>query len=233
MTLAVARQRKDRIYWYATGTCGVPFFVPLTLAKWERRAGFFILHFGGSSRPDTPLIDPQAAAVEAAHREIMRMRHLILCEGAKVDYVNMEHPLPHQRHPTPDQVEEARRAEACLRQRHRRTHVACMPHKPAEWPGTGRDSEGRGGTPTLNRSGRLQGKGEILLGVSYRPAWVRFPPPPLERNPPTSCRVRRHDVYYLLPAHPIRALFLTIAGTGCFLLAILLVNLISCRARVE
>jgi hypothetical protein len=110
MTLAIARQRKDPIYWYVTGTRGVPFFGPLTLAKWERRAGFFTLHFEGIRRPATPLRGPQAAAGEAAQREIGRMRHLILCEGANVKYVNMEHPLSHQRHPTPEQVEEALRA---------------------------------------------------------------------------------------------------------------------------
>jgi len=31
---------------------------------------------------------------------------------------------------------------------------------------------------TPNYSGQLRGKGAILLGVSHRPAWVRFPPPP-------------------------------------------------------
>lgn len=110
MTLAVARQGKDPIYWYVTGTRGVPFFGPLTLAWRERSAGFFTLHFEGIRRPATPLTGPHSAAGKAAHREIRKMRHLILCEGAKVDYVNMEYPLPHQRHPTPEQVEEALRA---------------------------------------------------------------------------------------------------------------------------
>ena len=38
---------------------------------------------------------------------------------------------------------------------------------------------GRGGISTPKHSGRLRGKGAILLGVSHRPARVRFPPPPL------------------------------------------------------
>jgi hypothetical protein len=56
--------------------------------------------------------------------------------------------------------------------------VACMSQDPAERAGTGRDDTGRSGITTPNHSGRLQGKGAILLEVSHRPAWVRFPPPP-------------------------------------------------------
>ncbi len=56
--------------------------------------------------------------------------------------------------------------------------VARMSQEPAEWPGTGRDSRGCGGITTPKHCGRLRGKGTILLGVSHRPARVRFPPPP-------------------------------------------------------
>ncbi|HEX8538945.1 MAG TPA: DUF2243 domain-containing protein [Cystobacter sp.] len=55
-----------------------------------------------------------------------------------------------------------------------------MSQEPAERAGTGRDDTGRGGIPTPKHSGRLQGKGAILLGISHRPARVRFPPPPLK-----------------------------------------------------
>ncbi len=53
-----------------------------------------------------------------------------------------------------------------------------MSQERAEWAGTGRDRRGRGGMTTPKHSGRLRGKGAILLGVSHRPARVRFPPPP-------------------------------------------------------
>lgn len=110
MELAVAHQRREPIYWYKTGTGGNPFFGPLTLAAWERREGFFTLSLEGIRAPATPLKGANAAAGEAAHRELKKMRHLVLCEGASVAYVNMEHPRPHQLHPTPEQVEEALRA---------------------------------------------------------------------------------------------------------------------------
>src|SRR6218665_745889 len=55
-----------------------------------------------------------------------------------------------------------------------------MSQEPAERAGTGWDDTGRGGILPSNGSGRLRGKGAILLGVSHRPARVRFPPPPLE-----------------------------------------------------
>jgi hypothetical protein len=71
MTLAVARQRKDPLYWYVTGTRGVPFFGPLILAKWERRAGFFTLYFEGIRRPDTPLIG-QRGALEASTQQFFQ-----------------------------------------------------------------------------------------------------------------------------------------------------------------
>ena len=58
-------------------------------------------------------------------------------------------------------------------------HVARMSQEPAERAGTKRDETGRGGMTTSKHSGRLRGKGAILLGVSHRPAWVRFPPPPI------------------------------------------------------
>ncbi len=57
-------------------------------------------------------------------------------------------------------------------------HVARMSQEPAECVGTGRDDMGRGGITTPSHSGRLRGKGAILLEVSHRPARVRFPPPP-------------------------------------------------------
>ncbi len=44
--------------------------------------------------------------------------------------------------------------------------------------GLEQDETGRGGIPTPKHSGRLRGKGAILLEVSHRPARVRFPPPP-------------------------------------------------------
>ena len=59
-------------------------------------------------------------------------------------------------------------------------HVASMSREPAERVGTGRDDTGRGGIATPKHSGRLRGKGAILLEVSHRPARVRFPPPPLK-----------------------------------------------------
>jgi hypothetical protein len=39
-------------------------------------------------------------------------------------------------------------------------------------------------------------------------------------------------VYYLLPEHPVRALFLAVAGASCCLLAILLCSRLPLRARV-
>jgi hypothetical protein len=69
-----------------------------------------------------------------------------------------------------------------------RCHVARMSQEPAECAGTGRDDTGRGGISTPNHSGRLRGKGAILLKVSHRPARVRFPPPPArarQRGPST------------------------------------------------
>ena len=38
--------------------------------------------------------------------------------------------------------------------------------------------------------------------------------------------------YYLLPEHPVRALFLAVAGASCCLLAILLCSRVPLRARV-
>ncbi len=55
-----------------------------------------------------------------------------------------------------------------------------MSQERAERAGTGRDETGRGGITTPNHSGRLRGKGAILLEVSHRPVRVRFPPPPIE-----------------------------------------------------
>ena len=70
-----------------------------------------------------------------------------------------------------------------------------MSQEPAEWTGTGRDRRGRGGISTPKHSGRLRGKGAILLGVSHRPARVRFPPLPIEvarRLESNSLLKRRH-----------------------------------------
>jgi len=61
---------------------------------------------------------------------------------------------------------------------HHVRHVARMSQEPAERTGTGRDETGRGGITTPNHSGRLRGKGAILLEVSHRPERVRFPLPP-------------------------------------------------------
>jgi len=52
--------------------------------------------------------------------------------------------------------------------------------------GMGRDETGRGGITTPKHSGRLRGKGTILLEVSHRPAWVRFPPLPIEALSPSA-----------------------------------------------
>src|SRR5262249_46181295 len=62
-------------------------------------------------------------------------------------------------------------------------HVARMSQEPVECAGTERDNMGLGGITTPSHSGRLRGKGAILLEVSHRPARGRFPPPPSPEAP--------------------------------------------------
>jgi len=73
-------------------------------------------------------------------------------------------------------------------------HVARMSQEPAEYAGTGRDETGRGGIPTPKHSGRLRGKGAILLEVSHRPARVRFPPLPPSKSKRSQTSVNRVPV---------------------------------------
>ncbi|MFL5357787.1 hypothetical protein [Archangium sp.] len=105
--LALTWGRQEPIYWYRTG--GIGFFGPLTLLKWDREKDFFRLHFVNIDKPARPLSGRNAAAGERVHRELKKMRHFIICQGAEVDYVNMEHPTPSAKHPSPVEVEDALR----------------------------------------------------------------------------------------------------------------------------
>lgn len=106
--LADAWRRKEPIYWYRTGGIGI--FGPLSLLKWNRENDFFRLHFGNIEERATPLTGTNTMSGALVHREMQRMRHFVFCEGASVDYVNMEHPTPSVRHPSPTEVEDALRA---------------------------------------------------------------------------------------------------------------------------
>ncbi len=106
--LVEAWGRKEPIYWYRTGGIGI--FGPLSLVKWNREKDFFRLHFGNIDERATPLTDRNAVSGAKVHSEMKRMRHFVFCDGAAVDYVNMEHPTPSAKHPSPTEVEDSLRA---------------------------------------------------------------------------------------------------------------------------
>jgi hypothetical protein len=108
MRLVEAWASNQEIYWYRTGGIGI--FGPLRLVKWNRENDFFRLHFGNIEERATPLTGGNAVAGRQVHNQMRRMRHFVLCDGASVDYVNMEHPTPSARHPSPSEVENALRA---------------------------------------------------------------------------------------------------------------------------
>jgi hypothetical protein len=106
MELVLAWSRREEIYWYRTGRIG--FIGPLSLSGWQREGGFFRLHLGNIATSATPLTGENARGGKKVLDELKRMRHLITCDGSRVDFVNMEHPRPD--HPDPAQVETLLRA---------------------------------------------------------------------------------------------------------------------------
>jgi hypothetical protein len=107
--LAEAWARKEPMYWYRNGG---DIFGPLTLVNWNREKGFFRLHFGNIGMRARPLRDETAEAGRRVHEEMKKMRHFVICDAGRVDYVNMEHPIPSTNHPSPEEVESALRAAA-------------------------------------------------------------------------------------------------------------------------